>query len=71
MQKANDITAIAIQYGLTYLSEGISPSSISQKIASKHAELGGQHRFASVTFGVASSFLMEVQENKFLRKEIS
>jgi Xaa-Pro aminopeptidase len=56
MHKANDITAIAIQYGLTFLPEGINKASISQKIAAKHAELGGQYRFASVTFGVASSF---------------
>ena len=46
MQKANDITAIAIQYGLIFLSEGINPASVSQKIAAKHVELGGQHRFA-------------------------
>ena len=68
MQKANDMTAIAIQYGLTYLSEGISPSSISQKIAAKHAELGGQHRFASVTFGVASSFPHGSSRKQILKK---
>ena len=68
MQKANDITAIAIQYGLTFLSEGISPSIISQKIAAKHSELGGQHRFASVTFGVASSFPHGSSQKQVLKK---
>jgi Xaa-Pro dipeptidase len=68
MQKANDITAIAIQYGLTFLSEGINPATISQKIAAKHAELGGQHRFASVTFGVASSFPHGSSQKQILKK---
>jgi Xaa-Pro dipeptidase len=68
MQKANDMTAIAIQYGLTFLSEGITPSSISQKIAAKHVELGGQHRFASVTFGVASSFPHGSSRKQILKK---
>ena len=68
MQKANDITAVAIQYGLTFLSEGISPNLISQKIAAKHSELGGQHRFASVTFGVASSFPHGSSQKQVLKK---
>lgn len=68
MQKANDITAVAIQYGLTFLSEGISPNLISQKIAAKHVELGGQHRFASVTFGVASSFPHGSSQKQVLKK---
>jgi Xaa-Pro dipeptidase len=68
MQKANDITALAIQFGLTFLSEGISPSIISQKITAKHNELGGQHRFASVTFGVASSFPHGSSRKQVLKK---
>lgn len=68
MQKANDITAISIQYGLTFLSEGISPNVISQKIAAKHNELGGLHRFASVTFGVASSFPHGSSRKQILKK---
>lgn len=56
MQLANDITTIAIQAGIAALTEGCNPRQISQKIAQKHAELGAQHGFASVTFGVATSF---------------
>jgi Xaa-Pro dipeptidase len=56
MQQANDITTIAIQAGIAALTEGCNPRQISQKIAQKHAELGAQHGFASVTFGVATSF---------------
>jgi Xaa-Pro dipeptidase len=68
MQKANDLTTEAIKYGLTFLSEGISPNIISQKIAAKHTELGGQHRFASVTFGVASSFPHGSSRKQILKK---
>jgi Xaa-Pro dipeptidase len=56
MQKANDITTIAIQAGIAALTEDCNPPQISQKIAQKHAELGAQHGFASITFGVATSF---------------
>ena len=56
MQQANDITTVAIQAGIAALTEGCNPRQISQKIAQKHAELGAQHGFASVTFGVATSF---------------
>jgi Xaa-Pro dipeptidase len=68
MHKAKNITAIAIQYGLTFLFEGINPASISQKIAAKHAELGGHHLFASVTFGVASSFPHGSSQKQMLKK---
>ncbi len=56
MQRANDITTVAIQAGIAALTEGCNPRQISQKIAQKHTELGAQHGFASVTFGVATSF---------------
>jgi Xaa-Pro dipeptidase len=56
MQKANDITTLAIQAGIAALTEGCNPRQISQKIAQKHTELDAQHGFASVTFGVATSF---------------
>jgi Xaa-Pro dipeptidase len=56
MQKANDATVKAIQAGIAALSLGCTPRQISQKIAQAHAEQGAVHGFASVTFGVASSF---------------
>ena len=56
MQKANDATVKAIQAGIAALSLGCSPRQISQKIAQTHAEQGTVHGFASVTFGVATSF---------------
>ena len=68
MQKANDITSQAIQYGLQFLAEGINPRIISQKIAQKHAELGGSHKFASVTFGVATSFPHGSSRPQILKK---
>jgi Xaa-Pro dipeptidase len=56
MQKANDATVKAIQAGIAALSLGCTPRQISQKIAQAHAEQGAAHGFASVTFGVATSF---------------
>ena len=56
MQKANDATVKAIQAGIAALSIGCTPRQISQKIAQSHAEQGAMHGFASVTFGVATSF---------------
>jgi Xaa-Pro dipeptidase len=56
MQKANDATVKAIQAGIAVLSLGCTPRQISQKIAQAHAEQGAVHGFASVTFGVATSF---------------
>ena len=56
MQKANDATVKAIQAGIAALSIGCTPRQISQKIAQTHAEQGAMHGFASVTFGVATSF---------------
>lgn len=56
MQKANDVTVIAIQAGIAALTIGCTPRQISQKIAQAHTEQGAVHGFASVTFGVATSF---------------
>ena len=56
MQKANDATVKAIKAGIAALSIGCTPRQISQKIAQAHAEQGAMHGFASVTFGVATSF---------------
>lgn len=56
LQKANDATVKAIQAGIAALSLGCTPRQISQKIAQAHTEQGAMHGFASVTFGVATSF---------------
>jgi Xaa-Pro dipeptidase len=56
MQKANNATVKAIQAGIAALSLGCTPRQIAQKIAQAHAEQGTVHGFASVTFGVATSF---------------
>ena len=56
IQKANDATVIAIKAGIAALTVGCTPRQISQKIAQSHAEQGTMHGFASVTFGVATSF---------------
>lgn len=56
MQKANDATVKAIQAGIAALTLGCTPRQISQKIAQAHTEQGAVHGFASVTFGVATSF---------------
>ena len=68
MQKANDITTLAIQAGIAALTEGCTPRQISQKIAQKHSELGAQHGFASVTFGVATSFPHGSSRKQILQK---
>ena len=68
MQKANDITTLAIQTGIAALSEGCTPRQISQKISQKHSELGAQHGFASVTFGVATSFPHGSSRKQILQK---
>ncbi len=56
MQKANDATVKAIQAGIAALTLSCTPRQISQKIAQAHSEQGAVHGFASVTFGVATSF---------------
>jgi Xaa-Pro dipeptidase len=56
MQKANDVTVKAIQAGIAALTLGCTPRQISQKITQAHAEQGASPGFASVTFGVATSF---------------
>jgi Xaa-Pro dipeptidase len=56
MQIANNITMKAIEYGQTFLNDGVSSSFISEKIAYAHAKMGAVHDFASVTFGLATSF---------------
>ena len=68
MLKANDITTLAIQAGIAALTEGCTPRQISQKIAQKHSELGAQHGFASVTFGVATSFPHGSSRKQILQK---
>ena len=68
MQKANDITTLAIQAGIAALTEGCTPRQISQKISQKHSELGAQHGFASVTFGVATSFPHGSSRKQILQK---
>jgi Xaa-Pro dipeptidase len=68
MQKANDITTLAIQAGIAALTEGCNPRQISQKIAQKHTELGAQHGFAAVTFGVATSFPHGSSRKQILQK---
>jgi Xaa-Pro dipeptidase len=56
MQLANNCTLKAINYGLTFLDEGVTSKFISDKIAYAHAQMGAVHDFASVTFGLATSF---------------
>jgi Xaa-Pro dipeptidase len=56
MQKANDVTVKAIQAGIAALTLGCTPRQISQKIAQAHADQGTSPGFASVTFGIATSF---------------
>ena len=68
MQRANDITSLAIQAGIAALELGCTPRQISQKIAQKHTELGAQHGFASVTFGVATSFPHGSSRKQILQK---
>lgn len=56
MQLANDITLKAIDYAYSFLNEGVSAKLIADKIAYAHAQMGAVHDFASVTFGLATSF---------------
>lgn len=56
MQLANNCTLKAINYAFTFLEEGVSSKFISDKIAYAHAQMGAVHDFASVTFGLATSF---------------
>jgi Xaa-Pro dipeptidase len=56
MQKANDVTVKAIQAGIAALTLGCTPRQIAQKITQAHTEQGASPGFASVTFGVATSF---------------
>jgi len=56
MQLANNCTLKAINYALTFLEEGVTSKFISDKIAYAHTKMGAVHDFASVTFGLATSF---------------
>ncbi len=56
MQLANNCTLKAINYAFTFLEEGVSSKFISDKVAYAHAQMGAVHDFASVTFGLATSF---------------
>lgn len=56
MQKAFDITEKAIKYGISKLKEGMSQRELSSIIANAHRDMGAEHDFALVLFGVSSSF---------------
>jgi Xaa-Pro dipeptidase len=56
MQIANNVTLKAIEYSYSFLSEGVSTKFIADKIAFAHTQMGAVHDFASVTFGLATSF---------------
>lgn len=56
MQLANNTTLKAIEYAYSFLSEGVSAKFIADKIAFAHTQMGAVHDFASVTFGLATSF---------------
>lgn len=56
MQIASNVTLKAIEYALPFLKEGVSAAFIAEKIAYAHQQMGAQHDFADVNFGIASSF---------------
>jgi Xaa-Pro dipeptidase len=56
MQKANDITRVAMQYAIDNMKEGMSPSDLSALVASAHSRLGARHAFGGGNFDHASAF---------------
>lgn len=56
MQIASTITLKAIDYAIPFLKEGATAATIAEKIAFAHQQMGAQHDFADVNFGIASSF---------------
>jgi len=56
MQKANDITRVAMQYAIDNMEEGMSPSDLSALVSSAHSKLGARHIFGGGNFGPASAF---------------
>ncbi len=56
MQKATDITCLAIQIGLNALKVGSKPSEFSNAVANAHREMGASHGFAMANFAEASAF---------------
>ncbi|MEP6595287.1 MAG: Xaa-Pro peptidase family protein [Ginsengibacter sp.] len=55
MQKANDITVLAIKAGIDALHEGMIPDDFSSIVSDAHEKLGAVPDFASVNFGTASA----------------
>lgn len=56
MQKANDITAAAIKFGISHLQEGMSQGDLSAIIEDAQHKLGGASADALVLFGESSAF---------------
>lgn len=68
MQKANDITLAAIQYGAGQLKEGMSQSDLAGIIMNAQTELGGKANFALCLFGEASAFPHGTRKPQQLKK---
>lgn len=68
MQKANDITLAAIQYGASQLKEGMSQGALSAIIMKAQTELGGTGGFALCLFGESSAFPHGSTKPKTLKK---
>jgi len=60
MQKASDITLVAIRYGVSQLKEGMAPSELSGIINKAQRELGGNPDFALCLFGEAFKTMTSV-----------
>lgn len=55
MQRATDITVVAMRTGIDKLKEGMTPDDVASMIAEAHARLGAVHDFAVVSFGASSA----------------
>lgn len=68
MQRANDITLAAIQYGAGKLAEGMTQNDIADIIMKAQTELGGKANFALCLFGEASAYPHGTRKPQQLKK---
>lgn len=68
MQKANDITLAAIQYGVSQLKEGMKQNELASIIMKAQNDLGGNADFALCLFGTSSAFPHGSKQPQTLKK---
>jgi Xaa-Pro aminopeptidase len=67
MQRANDVTRLAMQVAISELAEGLTPGDVSSRFEEATLQLGGREPGALVIFGPATAFPHGSREPRTLR----